>query len=160
MPRNGNRERNASVDRNRSDWVTIYSGRDTSARSLAEYLAARSIDVREHATRGPIVSKPGRRARRVRVQVPPEQTSVARSFYEEWRLPHEARAREASHRLLVMLCSSLVVPAVWVLAYCAGIPDVPAPRPGRVIGVWMVSLVGIAWIGNRRRRAERIDRPT
>jgi len=138
------------------DWVTLYSGNEASAESLSRYLADRSLDVDKSSKRGPSISKTGRRSHFVLVQVPADQLESAKLLYAEWQIPHEARARAASRRVVNILIFSLLAPAVWVLAYFAKVPGVPFPEPALVFFAWMALLVVIAQVERRRRRSETI----
>ena len=141
------------------DWHPIFSGNATSARELASELEARGLRSFVDDREGPIVTGSGGREEYSVILVPPEESGRAGEIAQQWESRNRQDAHGLASRLTRIFAASFVGPAAWVLGHLLFSQVLPAPSLGWLAGVWLVSLVLVAQVENRRRNREHITMP-
>jgi hypothetical protein len=138
------------------DWPSVFSGSAESARDLASELEARGLRSFVDDRQGPVVSPHGGRASFSVVLVSPEDAERALLVAREWHSQNRQDAHQLTGRLARVLGASLVLPAAWGLGHLLAPQLLPAPEFHWLVGIWLVSLLAVAQIENRRHTRERI----
>ena len=140
------------------DWHPLFSGSSDSARSLADLLSSRGLDVflRDEVSHS---SHWGIQVAGTVVLVPPEQRVQAEEIAADWRAGHPERVRHVAARLRRVVLLSLLPSAGWWIASLAAPVLVPSPRAEWLAALWVASLIVIAQVEYRRHQSERIDLP-
>ncbi len=133
-----------------SEWTELYVGNPAAAEALCEFLGSRSVPTLKTFTdEADLVAG---ELPTVRVEVPVALLDGARRALEDWQLPQARRAEELARRVVGVVVLSFLPPALWLGASWLAVPQTPEPGGGLLLVVWLVSLVGIGQLEDRRHR--------
>jgi hypothetical protein len=141
------------------DWSSIFEGHATAARDLASELEAQGLRSFVEDRQGPVVSRAGSRANYSVVLVPPEEAERAAQIAQRWESSNRRDTNLLANRLMRVVGISLIAPIAWLIGAFVAPQVVPEPKLAWLGGMWLVALVVVAQIENRRHQREHIRSP-
>jgi hypothetical protein len=108
---------------------------------------------------GPVVSRAGSRANYSVVLVPPEEAERAAQIAQRWESSNRRDTNLLANRLMRVVGISLIAPIAWLIGAFVAPQVVPEPKLAWLGGMWLVALVVVAQIENRRHQREHIRSP-
>ncbi len=139
--------------------LTVFSGTAESARDLAAHLEAKGVRSLVHDQQGPVSSPRDGRSFFSVVQVPSNDVESATQAVRKWELQNRDDSHQLANRIVKVVASTFVVPALWLIAYLVAPDSMPDRSIAWLCAVWAVVFVVFAQIENQRNSQERITLP-